>query len=327
MTRIHSSILAHGNRMNRRLVLSVPLPAMESAGLGADGIAARLEQSVKVRGRVYRRRLQRCQKGFSTDSVHDLRIALRRLIAALTVLNAIVPVTRLNQAKQWLKKQLKDLSQLRDAQIQLQYVRGLEADHRELRPFLAHLTQQESSLVREAEKRVCRIKPARTMKRIKAGRRRFRRDFVAGADSANPARPLRELVVSAYAGVRRCRCMVEADAPKTLHRLRVALKKFRYMSEALQPVLPEITAAQLKSMQRFQMSLGWIQDLRVLLDNLRAFVRRGSRRDAALLRPIRQLLRRRLRSRVNGLLNSADRTIAAWAPPSVSTLVNPARGG
>ena len=50
--------------------------------------------------------------------------------------------------------------------------------------------------------------------------------------------------------------------------MRVAFKKFRYMAELLQPMIPELKQRQLAAAKAFQAHLGRIQDTAVLLSTL-----------------------------------------------------------
>jgi CHAD domain-containing protein len=70
--------------------------------------------------------------------------------------------------------------------------------------------------------------------------------------------------------------------PRTVHRMRVAFKKFRYKVEALQPFLRKVTARQLKAMDKFQTRMGAIQDVEVLSNTVRRFMenRHASSRSA-----------------------------------------------
>ena len=61
---------------------------------------------------------------------------------------------------------------------------------------------------------------------------------------------------------------MDPGAVETIHRTRIAFKKFRYMVEALQPLFDGITAERLITMQAYQSMMGDVQDSEVFLDRL-----------------------------------------------------------
>ena len=67
------------------------------------------------------------------------------------------------------------------------------------------------------------------------------------------------------------------DLP-TIHRVRLAFKKFRYMAEVLAKVVPGIlTDRQIRSMRSYQKRVGEIQDVEVLLARFKKFTKKGER--------------------------------------------------
>jgi CHAD domain-containing protein len=100
----------------------------------------------------------------------------------------------------------------------------------------------------------------------------------------------------------------------TIHRTRVAFKKFRYMVEALAKVLPGITDRHLRDMQTYQTRMGKIQDVEVLLARAEKFAKRTNL-DLEFFR--RQLMRRRA-GLVSRFMANADQLLGFW-PPRVQT--------
>jgi CHAD domain-containing protein len=102
----------------------------------------------------------------------------------------------------------------------------------------------------------------------------------------------------------------------SIHRMRVAFKKFRYMVELLAPQRGRITSKQLKAMNAFQGSMGDIQDAEVLLSNMQAYASaRGIEGEATLRRALEELSRRRI-ALIETFLGSADRLFTFWKPTS-----------
>ncbi len=75
----------------------------------------------------------------------------------------------------------------------------------------------------------------------------------------------------AYAIVNQRYALVDPVQPITIHYLRIAFKKFRYMIEAIYPILQNPPTDYLKRMHDYQVSMGDIQDMEVALQELADF--------------------------------------------------------
>ncbi len=78
-------------------------------------------------------------------------------------------------------------------------------------------------------------------------------------------------VDEAYAIVNQRYALVDPGQPATIHRLRIAFKKFRYMIEAIYPILQNPAPDYLKKLQDYQAAMGDIQDMEVALHELADF--------------------------------------------------------
>lgn len=97
-------------------------------------------------------------------------------------------------------------------------------------------------------------------------------------------------------------CIDPAD-PATIHRLRVAFKKYRYLVEPLAPLSGNHDPAVLARMHELQGLMGDIQDLAVLLRSLRSWA--AKHHGLKEVDPIVRLLARRLSERISAFLNGA----------------------
>jgi CHAD domain-containing protein len=109
-----------------------------------------------------------------------------------------------------------------------------------------------------------------------------------------------------YEQVAALRQRVRRSNTETIHRMRVAFKKFRYVSELLRPLFPRLKVKQLRQMQAYQGLMGDIQDMEVLI----AAVKQGLQ--LALLpvhglRPLLKELMRRRRGLIDAFLIAVDR--------------------
>jgi len=115
----------------------------------------------------------------------------------------------------------------------------------------------------------------------------------------------------AFTGVKRLRRRVNPNNTATIHRTRVAFKRFRYMVEALATMLPEATKKRRADMQHYQALMGDIQDMEVLLATLRKFFKKNEIKQESARRFHEELLRRR-QWLVQTYLDAADQLNDFW---------------
>ena len=267
--------------------------------------------------RRYRKRLEHCQQRFSEKAVHDSRVETRRLLATIELLGAFVPEHELQKTRRALKRHLDTFAELRDTQMQLALVRKMGWASPAARDFRDWLLRREVRCLRTTRKEVRRIKTKRVGRRIAA----FAEEIRRWRRHASPARTLAQAgraIDCAFAQVVRLRRRVKAADMATIHRTRVAFKRFRYMVEALPPLSSATaTARRHQAMRAYQAVMGDIQDLEVLLAVLDKFARQSDRNPAEVGRLKRGLLRRQ-QQRVRVFLKTADRLREFW-PPKIVT--------
>ena len=107
---------------------------------------------------------------------------------------------------------------------------------------------------------------------------------------------------------------MDPGSANSIHRTRVAFKKFRYMVEALQPLLSGVTPARIAALQDFQSMMGDVQDTDVFLARLDKYTRRHHQRAQRLARFRHWLLRRRT-AQITFCMNHAERLYSFWPLP------------
>src|SRR6185295_15395910 len=76
-----------------------------------------LLEALDKRWKDYRAELKRCRAEFSNEAVHDLRVAARRMLALVQLLNSIAARPRLQKLNRAFKDQLNEFDDLRDTQV------------------------------------------------------------------------------------------------------------------------------------------------------------------------------------------------------------------
>jgi len=256
-------------------------------------LAAHLAGSLRELRRRYRRRLTRCQDEFSETSVHDLRIETRRMLAMLDLLRVLHFGNSLKKLRKTYKQRLDVFDELRDTQVQLLLLKPLWRSFPEVRELDLLLRRREERLIGELRKEIKAMKQLRLERRLKALEKILRRSSSGAtkqADETTATAALREN----FATVADLHQRVRRRTTATIHRLRVAFKRFRYMSELLQPFFPRLTSKRLREMQTYQGLMGDIQDIEVLIMAVKQAVQLALVPPGSVRGLLRDLSRRRV---------------------------------
>lgn len=251
-----------------------------------------LAAGFKQQWKRYRKYLRRCQNKFSESAVHGSRVETRRLIAVLELLRPFFKRRLLDQAGTALKRHLDTFDDLRDTQVQLIAVNKLHRGFPAAEDFSRYLRKREARLLRQTRKRVRRIKTRRLATLVSEFRSELKKwRSTTRVTQANAL--LLKSVDAAFQRTWRLQRLIQPKHTTTIHRTRIAFKKFRYMIETLADLLPGANDKLLSAMQHYQTMMGEIQDAEVLLATFDQFAKKckGEPRAAARLRA--ELARRR----------------------------------
>lgn len=272
--------------------------------------------SLKKQWKRYRKELKRCQNKFSEKAIHAFRVETRRLLSTLELLGGFLPARRVERVQRILKRQRDVFDDLRDTQVQLAAVGRMLPVFPAARPFQACLLEWEECFTRKARKNIKKVRTGRLGKLI-AG---CRGNVESQLEEVAPEKALAVLLRSiarAFRRTKQLRTRIDARDTWTIHRTRVAFKKFRYMVEALAEHLPAVTGERLAAMHHYQTMMGEIQDAEVLLAALDKFLRKQEIKPEAARRFRAELLRRRQRL-IRVYLKAADQLLEFWPLPKSS---------
>jgi CHAD domain-containing protein len=284
-------------------------------GKHTTDLRALLLQSLDDRWQTYRAMLKRCQKKYSEAAVHDLRVATRRLMSTLDILHTLTSDDSLRQARRRLKKQLERFGPIRDVQVQMLAVEKMLPSFPELQGFYDQLVKREHRLVERLRAQVKGVKTRKVAKALRATAKQVQALLATSAMQQEKRAAAIHAVDMAFTAVVERRRAIEAADTATIHRMRVAFKKFRYMVEALAPVLEHVTANRLRAMNAFQDSMGRIQDIEILLTSVQAFWQKRQTPEAARSRAYQEFIHGRA-SLIEAFLNVADTLFTFWKPVS-----------
>lgn len=214
----------------------------------------------------YTQALTKAREALNPATVRGLRIASRRLRVLLQLMQWIQAEPSLQKPIRRLKQQALDLDILRDAQVMLDEVSSILPQMPELKDFDSCLAERECDLSSTVRKGLKDSRPAFTLKRI-----------VRWIESLDPELThdflacLAASLDQAFQEVQARSAGVDPADPATIHSLRVAFRKFRYMLQAAAENLPGFPQENLERIKHFQALMGKVQDYNVLIKSLADF--------------------------------------------------------
>ena len=211
------------------------------------------------------RRGQKVRKTWSAADVHDLRVALRKCRTMADALTDTNPSPGWNKLKRSSKKVFHTLGELRDVQVEQEWFKKLLSGATDARTqLLKRLRVLENERLREAQKELDHFDRKEWRKLSK--KLRTKADMFPVGSVVFQRQALMKLneAVTLYHQAKKRKSGV------AWHRVRIAIKRFRYIVENFLPQHYEAWARDLKETQDL---LGEIHDL----DVLRTYIRRHSR--------------------------------------------------
>ncbi|HEV3039379.1 MAG TPA: CHAD domain-containing protein [Candidatus Angelobacter sp.] len=195
---------------------------------------------------------------FDEDSVHDLRVALRRCRSIAEGFRAIDPDPAWKKMRKAGKELFDSLGDLRDCHVMMEWGEKLGAvEDPVTQKFQDYLKNQEHTFKAHASESLAKFdrKQWQTWAKYLPNRTRRLRPG---------STPFQSIALERWADARRLHGSALRNRSKTAwHRLRIGVKKFRYVVENFLPELHERLGSSLKEIQDL---LGEIHDLDVLWD-------------------------------------------------------------
>jgi CHAD domain-containing protein len=203
-------------------------------------------------------------------SVHQARVATRRLREALPVLRTSLDDHALGRAERQVRKMTRALGPVRELDVALAHLDELAATNLVSSRALARLRQ---AIARERFARRRELLAAITPGKMERLRHRLGR---AGEGQDAPPPPTAALDESHVQVVRRARRLASAVEfagglylPDRLHAARIAAKKLRYALEIERELQRSKSTARVSQLKRLQDLLGRMHDNEILIDRTR----------------------------------------------------------
>jgi CHAD domain-containing protein len=254
----------------------------------------------------YRAQLKRCRAEFSNEAVHDLRVAARRMLALIQLLNSIAARPRLQKLNRAFKDQLNQFDDLRDTQVMLAEISETIKELPQLQKFQYHLQIVEEDLLKTLRKKLKVIDLFDVSKRI----RKTRESLETNSDDELALQTL-QAVDHAFLVTKQRHSWIDSAQSATIHRVRIAFKAFRYMVEIIQPLLKDFPPDNLKQMNDYQSLMGEIQDVEVIMQTLADFPSSASSFDH---QPVRRYYERCHAEAISAFIEDMNQLDTFWRP-------------
>jgi len=239
-----------------------------------------LDRALRRRWNAFRKQYAKVQKKSDQEAVHDVRTTTRRLLAVLQLVCTVNRRKIYRQMRKNIKAVVDHYSPLRDAHVQMETLEAVPAlDGPVAEAYRAALEESVSDIEGRTFKSLpkvdfkhCRRTIRKFSKKVAQARKKNKGRKGDGGNHNASAMALAEDLFAEF-DARRRRSLEQAT-PQTLHRARLAFKKFRYSMEILRGILPETTGFYMDSLPKVQDAMGGVQDLTVLRKNLEQFCRK-----------------------------------------------------
>ena len=174
----------------------------------------------------------------SVNNVRDLRVSIRRLMTSIDLIERFTPDNMLLRARATLKEQLSELSDLRDAHVEMVAARRFLKELPELKEFNDALLDRESSYLSAAKKLLSKSDKRFIENAI--NRVKIRLSTTRAITNATGAHKIIEAAIdSSFDVVNKKLEFVNLADYSTIHNVRLAFKPLRYMIEMLQPLIQQ----------------------------------------------------------------------------------------
>ncbi len=257
------------------------------------------------RWETYQTQLKLCQEEASNLAVHDLRVATRRLLSVIEILRNIHPGAALQKVRKNLKIQLDNMAELRDTQVILAELAKVEEALPEAKPFLLHLQKKERDLLRSSAKTIHTIKIGAMSRNIE----NITDFFTLIAENEDLSPLILSVLDDAYARILGQVSLVDPERPLTIHQVRIAFRKFRYMVEISHPLVADFPVQNLKGMHDFQDAMGLVQDIEILMGYLNEFF---DKRHAFDRKPVLQFYQEKHEAAITAFMAELPKVNTFW---------------
>jgi len=223
--------------------------------------------TIDVTYSAFLQRLEQCRLEYSEPGIHDLRVSARKMLSLVSLLSNFTDVPYLSELKKTLRKILRSLNPVRDLQVEVILLKQLIFKFPVLYTFYIHLSGREIFL---SDKTGAILKAFNTDD--SDGLIFFLRYYLKDRSSeiGFDVKKMIEVKERLFSDLIKIFGTARKNDMQSIHKVRLALKKYRYIEEALKP-LTGLSKKRIKRMKNLQDHLGDIQDYSVIMERIHNF--------------------------------------------------------
>jgi len=238
----------------------------------------------------------------SEKFIHDLRVSTRRLIARLELTRAISKNEEIAAVQKQFKKVLKRMGPLRDVQVQLE---GLERFRTNgiITDFKQNLKRRENASIKSI-RRDLKSEKRRGLKNAIANLSSDFEILVEAHEDDNVRRSIEQVVRLRRSEFFKARRQFKPGNDETLHQMRIALKKLRYVVEGAHPILGDWAKESADEMHAYQQLMGDARDIEILRAHLQKWAAKRGKLLAVI--PVLDRLAQKRARLIKSIAKSSD---------------------
>ena len=245
-----------------------------------------------------------CKKEITEEHVHDIRVALRRLMALTEIMYPLLDISKKKSKNniKLMKQKFKMFGPLRNIHISILYIDNMKKDFPDLESFSNHLNILEKDLSKKLSKEFNKME----ISDIKKISELLQKKISKISKTDDVYNMLLTSAITSFEDVVSLLEKADPDDIKSIHKVRIAFKKFRYMIEVIDSINP-VGQDFHDNMKSIQDILGNIQDLSVIELLLCDFIEKEHPAECGILSIEYHELLKRQKSLVNSFLQSKEK--------------------
>ena len=239
-------------------------------------VVARLDELLKG----FTFQMANCQMDAAPETVHDLRVVIRRLIAFMDVIRGTVPSKSGREIQKALGSLRDCVNDLRNLQVMVPELEEPVLQGEALEVFRLYLQAKIRKQAARVEEKVASFNIMKFIRKANT----LREMLAEIIPSEEPPLRFEENLDKLFRRVSKRVKGLDPGDPRSFHSLRTALRDFRYRLEVIKPLLPGYPEENIKLLKQAQDALGEVQNRAVFLAVVDAFAASSPEVDTSGLR-------------------------------------------
>lgn len=259
-------------------------------------------------------RLAAAKNETSMENVHDFRVATRRLLVLLDLVNNLLPHSKYEKLRKYLRGLRSNFNALHDTQMIIDTLIDAHNNGLEIEPFLRLIQKTEDRLHKDVIKVISTLKPGHLF----ANCIQIRTELVQIlTDPSFLELEVLPKLDESYAEIKKVSSLIDPSEVSTIHNLRISYRKFRYMIEILIPIFHDYPTEYLSKMRFYQDLMGDIQNGEIILNYLNQIAKKVPESKRI---PVLSFFQEKYEASISKFLQEFVEVPMFWRDSSASTL-------